>query len=225
MRVNALGTSAVLEAVRDCAAVDRVLVASSSFAYGRTEAADQPVSESTPLRPVTPYGASKAAAEDIALAWQRETGRDVVVTRAFQHTGPGHVGRYALSDWASQLVGRPASISVGNLDVVRDYLDVRDVARAYLEVAARANPGDVVNVGSGEERTMRLMLEGLVDAFGADTRIVVDPARLRAVDQPVFVADNEKLRGLGWRPRYTIGETLSDLAAWYDARDQARPSA
>ncbi len=218
-RTNTLGTVAVLEAAGRVGSVGRVLVASSAFAYGRTSADEQPVRETTPLRPLTPYGASKVAAEAIARQWGAASGVDVVVTRAFQHTGPGHVGSYALADWAGQLASGAREIRVGNLEVARDYLDVRDVVAAYVELMATGRPGEVYNVGSGEPVTMVALLDGLVAAFGGTAQVVVDRSRFRAVDQPEFYADVTKLRtDTAWQRRYPLEDTLRDLAAWWTAR-------
>ena len=217
-RVNTMGTVAVTEALRDAGSEARLLFTSSSFAYGGTSPDEQPVRESQPLRPVTPYGASKAAAEEIVWQFARQTGAEVVVTRAFQHTGPGHTGEYAMADWARQLAemeraGGAGTIHCGNLDVERDYLDVRDVAAAYAAAATHGRPGATYNVCSQVPRTMRSLLEGLIAAFGVDARIEVDPARLRPVDQPTFYGDRTALRtDTGWEAAIPFEQTLSDLA-------------
>lgn len=212
-RTNTVGTAAVLDAVLRSGTAPRVLVASSAFAYGLVAEDADNIGEDTALAPVTPYGASKAAAEAIARQWWRETGVDLVVVRGFQHTGPGHVGAYALADWARQLAVGATTLKVGNLDVVRDYLDVRDVAAAYVELAESGRPGEVYNVGSGVGRTMGQMLDGLVEVFDRDVEIRSDVGRLRPSDQPVFVADVAKLRrDTRWMQKYPIEQTLADLA-------------
>jgi GDP-4-dehydro-6-deoxy-D-mannose reductase len=212
-RSNTEGTAALLAAVASAGSAERVVVASSAFAYGRVTMGASRVLESTPLCPVTPYGASKVAAEAIALQWGRQTGTDVVVTRGFQHTGPGHVGRYALADWARQLAAGAQVLEVGNLDVVRDYLDVRDAARALVSLASSGRAGEAYNVGSGVPRSMASMLSGLLSAFGRSVEVRSSTSRLRAVDQPVFVADVSKLRqDTGWSPMFPIEQTLRDLA-------------
>lgn len=218
-RTNTLGTAAVLQAVTAVGGVERVLVTSSALAYGRPPADGRPVREDDPLVPVTSYGSSKAAAEAIALQWSRSSGVDVVVTRAFQHTGPGHVGAYALSDWAGQLASGARELHVGNLEVARDYLDVRDVADAYIALIERGRAGGVYNVGSGVPVTMRTLLDMLVEAFGGRARVVIDPDRVRSIDAPVFVADVARLRDeVGWRPGFALTRTIADLAAWYQNR-------
>ena len=158
-RVNTGGTVAVVEALRAAAPSARLLLASSSFAYGRTPPEAQPVTEEQPLDPVTPYGVSKAESEAVVARFVQDDGADAVVTRAFQHTGPGHVGAYALADWALQLATiernrGPAAIATGNLDVERGCLDVRDVASAYRAVAESGRRGATYNVCSGQPVSM-----------------------------------------------------------------------
>ncbi len=212
-RTNVLGTAGLLRTLGASSATRRVLLASSSFAYGRTALQCQPVKESTPLNPVTPYGASKAAAEAIALAWGRETWIDVVVTRAFQHTGPGHVGAYAVPDWASQLAAGERTLRVRNIDVQRDYLDVRDVATAYRDVMYHGHAGEVYNVASGVPLTMRSLLEGLLMAFDSDATVEVDESRLRPNDPTAFYGDVTRiLQHTDWRPTLSLTQTLLDLA-------------
>ena len=204
-RTNILGTAALSRGSRprgwrraraDCQLVLRLR---------RTAAGGRPVCETDALAPTTPYGASKVASEAIALQWGRSTGVDVVVTRAFQHTGPGHVGPYALSDWAKQLAAGATEIRVGNLDVARDYLDVRDVVTAYVSLILTGRAGCAYNVASGVPVTMRTLLQALIEAFGSSASIVVDPRRLRSVDHPVFVADVTRLReDVSFLPRYSL---------------------
>lgn len=222
-RVNVGGTQAVIDAV---AAVDpaiRLVFSSSAFVYGRTTPEEQPIGERQELRPLTPYGETKVAAEQL-VAEYAAGGGNAVIARSFQHTGPGHVGAYALSDWAEQLArieaaGGSGEIATGNLDVERDYLDVRDVTAAYLALAAAGESGAIFNVSSGEGVTMRALLEGLIEAYGIDVEIVTDESRLRAVDQPRVVGDRSALTAAtGWAPSIPLSRTLADLAAFWRER-------
>ena len=209
---NTLGTVALLEAMRAAESKARFLYTSTSFVYGSSSPDEQPVREDHPLRPLTPYGASKAAGETVTLQHARQTGMEVVIARAFQHTGPGHVGAYAMADWARQLAeieaGRGSGvIRCGNIEVERDYLDVRDVASAYRAVALEGGPGEVYNVSSDVPRSMRSLLEGLIEAFDVDVDIEIDPDRFRSVDQQVFYGDSTKVRSeTGWKPEPRAGK-------------------
>jgi GDP-4-dehydro-6-deoxy-D-mannose reductase len=215
---NATGTLNVVLGARDAAPGATVLVVSSAEVYGAVPRADQPIIETRALAPANPYGASKAAAEIVAGEAVRSHGQRVVIARSFNHTGPGQSTRFALPSWAAQL-RRIASgeaepvIRVGNLDVQRDLLDVRDVVRAYRMLAEHAEPGEVFNVASGRPTLMREAVEGLVELSRTDARIVVDPARVRPVDAPLIVGDATRLRSLGWAPEIELRTTLADLLA------------
>ncbi len=218
-RTNALGTVNVLAAVRRHQPRCRVLVVGSADAYGLVGAEDLPVREECPFRPLNPYGASKAAADLIAYQWARGYDLDVVRMRPFNHTGPGQRASFVCADFASQLVEiergrRPPRMTVGNLDAVRDFSDVRDVVAAYAAAWRKAEPGEAYNVCSGVGRSVREMLAALIELIGLDVGIDVDPNRLRRTDVPVIVGSAEKLRReTGWRPRIEWRQTLADLLA------------
>ena len=148
-------------------------------------------------------------------------GLDVVIARPFNHAGPRQSPRSVLASLAAQVAeveaGRKDAVEVGNLDVVRDYTDVRDVVRGYRLLAEAGTPGEVYNLGTGRG----LKLADALDAFrGLAIRPIevrVDPARVRPVDLPRLVADASKLRAaVGWEPRIPTERTLADMLA--DAR-------
>lgn len=213
--VNATGTLRLLRAL---GAGRRVLVAGSSEVYGAAPPEEQPLREEAPLRPASPYAASKAAAEAVALQMVRAGESHAIVTRSFNHTGPGQDARFALPSFARQLAevaagrGEPA-LRVGNLSPRRDFLDVRDVARAYLVLLDRGEAGGVYNVCSGEAHALRELVETMVALSGTEARIEVDPARVRPVDLPLLVGDASRLRALGWAPEIPLRRTLEDLLA------------
>lgn len=210
VRVNVLGTSAVLEACRR-ADVGRILVVGSADAYGGFTPEDLPLREELPLRPVTPYGASKAAAEVLALQAHR-AGAGVVLTRSFNHTGAGQHTSFVVPALARRIVEAEAAgggeVRVGNLSAKRDLLDVEDVVRAYRVLALRGEAGQAYNVCSGVAVPVEEMARRLAGLSGTELRLVVDPELVRAVDVPVVVGDGSRLQALGWRPRVPLAETL-----------------
>lgn len=210
--VNATGTLRLAGALPAGA---RLLLVSSAEAYGVVPEGEQPIREDRPLRPMNPYASSKAAAEMAALQ-AGARGLEVVVARAFNHTGPGQDARFALPSFARQLAAIRAGqaeplLRVGNLSARRDLLDVRDVVRAYLRLVEAGEPGGVYNVCSGEARSMAEAVDELVDLSGTRTRVEVDPARVRPVDVPLLLGDNARMRALGWAPEIPFRQTLSDL--------------
>lgn len=219
-RVNTLGTAAVTEAIKLEAPDARLVYTSSAFVYGHTAPEEQPIVEGLAERALTPYGASKVAAEAVIDQYVR-SGGDAVTARAFQHSGAGHVGAYALADWGQQIAEiaagkREPRVVVGNVEVERDYLDVRDVASAYIALAESGVSGEKYNVSSGEPVAMGTLLEGLIAAFDVEVTVETDPARLRKVDQQQFYGDPTKLiEATGWQPKYSRTEMLAALAQFW----------
>ncbi|CAA9213409.1 MAG: UDP-glucose 4-epimerase [uncultured Acidimicrobiales bacterium] len=211
VRVNVGGTAVVLEACRT-AGVARILVVGSADAYGAFSPLDLPLREDLPLRPVTPYGASKAAAEVLALQAHRSTGAGVVLTRSFNHTGPGQDPSFVVPALAGRIVAAAASgsgrVQVGNLSAQRDLLDVEDVVRAYRRLALVGEAGTAYNVCSGVPVVIGEVAELLAELSGTQLQLVVDPDLVRTVDLPVLVGDSSRLRGLGWQPQVPLIETL-----------------
>lgn len=207
-RVNALGTVHVVEAARAEASGARLLFASSGDVYGRAETI--PTSEDAPVRPLSPYAASKAAAE---LAC-RQSGLDVVVARAFPHAGPGQDERFAVGSWTAQLArlgGEGGVLSVGDLDVQRDVLDVRDVCRAYGLLLDRRVPAGTYNVSSGRPVFLSRVVELLVELAGVPVTVERDEERLRSTEIATLSGDPAKVRAAtGWEPRIPLERTLAD---------------
>lgn len=230
-RVNALGTLHVLAAVHRHAPGCRVVLVGSADAYGAVEAAALPVREACPLRPLSAYGSSKAAAELVAEQWQRSMGLDVVRLRPFNHTGPGQRPDFVCADFARQLVAvargaQPARLRVGDLAPVRDFTDVRDVVAAYLAAAERGASGAVYNVCSGVGRSIRSVLDDLAAAVGVTVEVDIDPARVRPNRVPRLVGSAEALHtATGWAPTIAWAQTVADLVRSAAGATTAAPPA
>jgi len=211
-RVNALGTVNLLQAVHAHAPGARVLVVSTGDVYGQAD--EVPAPETAPLRPTSPYAASKAAAELAAEQFAR-AGSDVVVVRAFQHEGPGRDERFAVGSWAAQIAraeeaGR-GTILVGDLTPKRDITDVRDVSRAYESVLDSSVPADTYNVASGSPVSMSTVLNILVSLARCPIDVEEDPTRFRKSEVPEVSGDPSKLRSAtGWAPTIPLEQTLAD---------------
>lgn len=217
--VNATGTLVLLDALHAAGlSSTRLLLASSAEVYGAVPSSAQPTPESRPLLPLTPYGASKAAAETVAAQFGRAGMVDVVIARSFNQIGPGQDERFVLPSFALQLArigrgrGEPV-LSVGNLDVRRDFLDIRDAMRGYVAIMERGESGSVYNVCSGVSRSLSDVVQRLVELSRLDVRIEVDADRVRPVDIPELIGSPERLRGLGWPPPRELDLTLADLLA------------
>ncbi|HET6275259.1 MAG TPA: GDP-mannose 4,6-dehydratase [Candidatus Cybelea sp.] len=216
---NAMGTARLAQAVRQYSGpAPRIVFASSAEVYGARDPAEYPLRESLDLRPRNPYGASKAAAEMFLASEARSFGADVVIARAFNHIGPGQREHFAIASFAAQLAriaaGAPPQLFVGNLEVARDFLDVRDVAAAYIALARKGEQGEVYNVCSGAAVTIRDVLRELIGIARVPVEVREDAVRVRAVEIPVSVGNPEKLRArTGWAPRMTLMQSLRDVYA------------
>jgi GDP-4-dehydro-6-deoxy-D-mannose reductase len=216
--VNAAGTARVLAAaaeLRERGLADPlVLIVSTGEVYGVARPA--PRVETDPLLPLSPYAASKLGAEVAALAEWRRTALRVVIARPFPHTGPGQTTQYV----APALVQRlrearrtgATTVPTGNLDPVRDLLDVHDVVEAYSGLLRRGEPGEAYNIARGEGLSVAELFERLAQLIGAGARPAPDPSLRRASDIPHLVGDSTKLRrATGWAPSISLEQTLRRL--------------
>jgi GDP-4-dehydro-6-deoxy-D-mannose reductase len=214
-RVNAEGTLNILRACTELG-VERVIVVLSSEEYGRVEEADLPLTEDSALRPVTPYGAAKSAADLLALQAFLGDGLGTIRVRPFSHTGPGQSARFVVPALAARIARAERDdveqIPVGSLDAVRDITDVRDVVRAYRLVAQHGEPGGVYNVCSGTGVSIREIADQLLSRASRPIELVTDPELVRPVEVPRLVGSNLRLReATGWVPEIPLAQTLADV--------------
>lgn len=213
-RVNALGTLVLLEVARKLVPRPRVILVSSAEVYGN--AAAVPLGEDTPLRPVTPYAASKAAAEYVGLQAFLGRGLEVVRVRPFNHVGPGQGDSFVVSALARRVVeaerAGSGEVRVGDLTPARDFTDVRDVVRAYRLLAELGAGGEVYNVCSGVAVPISKVFAEIVALADRPLAPVEDPQLMRPVDLPVLVGDGSRLAALtGWKPEIPLRQTLVDV--------------
>jgi len=219
--VNGLGTGALLAAARQCGTGPRVLVTSSAEVYGTvTDASQLPLTEASPTAPLTPYAASKLAAEALVAQAFLGHGQHVVTVRPFNHIGPGQSPQFAVPALARRIVEAERSgartIPVGNLSARRDFTDVRDVVRAYRLLIGSGRPGGVYNVCSGRDVSIREIADGLADLAGATLAFEVDPALVRPVEVPVLRGDPHRLaEATGWKPEIPLDQTLADVLDYW----------
>jgi len=219
-RVNAEGTLHVLRACVETG-VARVLVVGSADEYGAVDEGALPLAEDAPLRPLTPYGVSKVAADFLALQAFLGSGLATLRVRSFNHTGPGQAPRFLVPGLAARVAAAEREgrdeVAVGALDPVRDLLDVRDVVRAYRLLVERGEAGEAYNVCRGRGVSVADVAGQLLASAQRPLRLAVDPDLVRPVEVPRLVGDPTKLRGaIGWEPQIPLEDTLADVLA--DAR-------
>jgi GDP-4-dehydro-6-deoxy-D-mannose reductase len=226
LQTNILGIVNLLDAARRRGLRPVVLVVGSAEEYGLIDPSQTPLKETAPLRPSSPYAVSKVAQGALARLYGPAGGMRVVLTRTFPHTGPGRGEDFAESSFARQIAESeaglaPPVLSVGNLEAVRDFTDVRDVVRAYRALLEAGEGGEAYNVCRGRGWRIGEMLEMLLARSDARPEVRVDRSRLRPSDIPVLVGDSSKLRrATGWEPRIPLEQTLGDLLEDWRGRIQ-----
>jgi GDP-4-dehydro-6-deoxy-D-mannose reductase len=226
LALNTGGTANLLEAARESGR-PKVLMVTSAHVFGRIEDGDKPLTEETPVAPQDPYGISKLAAALLAPIYWRRYGLPVVEARPFNHIGPRQAPGFVVPDFASQVAAvklglAEPQIRVGNLDVQRDFTDVRDVAKAYRALADKGVPGESYLICSGKTVSVRWLLETLIALSGIPVEIVVDPELVRPAEHPRIVGSYRKIsRDTGWKPVIDLRDSLRDTLADWIARSSA----
>lgn len=214
---NLAGTHHLFEAIRQCSPQARVLFVSSSDVYGVLASTEKALSEDDTPEPVNPYAYTKICGEFLARFYSRIEGLDIVCARPFPHTGPGQSADFVCPDWAFQIAEiekgkREPLMTVGNTEVRRDFLDVRDVVNAYVRLMEKARKGEVYNICSGQAVALKDVLGMLLSFTSISIETRVDPQKLRKTDIPLLVGDNRKIRNdTSWAPKIPLEQTLRDL--------------
>jgi GDP-4-dehydro-6-deoxy-D-mannose reductase len=224
LRANTFGTHHLLDAIRVAGHRCRVLVVTSAQIY---KPGDEPISETAPLVPSTPYGLTKLAADQLALRAAAEDGLDIVVARPFNHAGPRQSPEFVVSSFARQIALIEAGqaepvIRVGNLTARRDISDVRDVVEAYERLMTSASRGRPYNICSGRAWRISDLLEEMIQMATVPVTVAVDEARLRPNDTPGLQGDASRVRAeIGWVSRIPVERTLRDTLDWWRQRVRA----
>jgi GDP-4-dehydro-6-deoxy-D-mannose reductase len=224
LTTNIIGTVNILEGIRAANKDIKMQVAGSSEEYGLVKADELPIKEGNPLRPLSPYGVSKVAADKLACQYHYSYGLKTVVTRAFNHSGPRRGEVFVDSNFAKQIVmiekkkTKPL-MYVGNLTAQRDFADVRDVVVAYNLALQKCDFGEVYNICSEKTRTMQDVLDMLLKLTNAKIEIKQDAKRMRPSDVQVLLGDCSKFRKkTGWKPTIPYEKTLEDTLNFWRER-------
>jgi GDP-4-dehydro-6-deoxy-D-mannose reductase len=221
MNNNVLSQINIFESIRELELSTRIVVACSSEEYGLVKESDIPVNEKCCFNPLSTYAVSKVAQDMLAYQYYKSYDMDIVRVRSFNLTGPGRSADYALSSFAKQVADIEKgliknTIMVGNLNVKRDYTDVRDAVKAYYQIALKAKSGAVYNLCSGNAHCLKDLLDYLISLSHADIKVEIDKLRFRPSDLPVMLGDNSKIKlEIGWVPETHINKTLVDLLAYW----------
>lgn len=216
MRINVGGTENLLGAVSRLCPKSKILMVSSADVYGKPKKI--PINENEEVKETSPYSRSRIAQEKLI---NRFKDLFIIVSRSFNHTGPGQSEIFVLPDFTKQVVEieegiKESIIYVGDLDVVRDFSDVRDIAHAYYLLLQKGKRGNIYNVGSGNGYNLHELLNRIINLSKIKIEIRKDPAKIRPIEIMELVADNSKLKNdTGWKPIYTMDKTIDDLLHYW----------
>ena len=223
LEINLFGTLNVLQALKKCAFRGRMIYVGTGDVYGMVPEDALPVAETRLPAPRNPYSVSKLAAEALCYQWTATEGMDIVLARPFNHIGWGQSDRFVLSNFARQIVEirqgrRGPAVAVGDIDVTRDFTDVRDVVHAYFALFASGASGEVYNVCSGRDRSIRSLLDRLAELAGVAITIEQDRARLRRAEQRRVCGDPAKItRTTGWVANTPLDESLAAMLRYWES--------
>ena len=213
-RINVLGTINLLETIGEFSQPKMILYTSSADVYGVVDQNRLPLRETTPVNPSSPYAISKVAAEMLCLQYAKHYHVPIIVTRAFNHTGPKQTPQFVIPNFAKQIAEIEAGkcerkLRVGDLTPERDFLDVRDVVNAYLLLAEQGVPGEIYNIASGSAYSIQSILDKMLGLSDLEIAVEVDESKSRPTDDPILTGDYTKLhKTTGWKPKIDIAETL-----------------
>lgn len=219
--INVIGSINVLEAMRECGFPMRLILIGSGEEYGFIREGACPLSESEPLRPGNIYAATKACQGMLGEIYSRAYKLDIIMVRAFNHSGPKQMPMFVISDFCKQIAEiergmRPAEICVGNLSAMRDFTDVRDVVRAYRMLAEKGVSGRTYNVGRGSAVKIEEILHTALSLAKCPVEVKQDAARMRASDIPIIEPDTSEIfRDTGWRAEISMEKTIADTLDYW----------
>ncbi|HEB59228.1 MAG TPA: NAD-dependent epimerase/dehydratase family protein [Gammaproteobacteria bacterium] len=223
--INFHGTFNLLSALQECGFRGRFLYISSGDIYGRVTEDQLPITEEMPARPRNPYAVSKVAAEALCYQFSQTGGFECVIARPFNHIGAGQSDHFAVSDFSRQIVSikrhaKPLVLKAGDVDVTRDFLDVRDVVSAYLLILEKGINGECYNVCSGRETRIRDIITLISQECGLEMSIEQDLSRFRPSEQRRMCGDNSRLvKQTGWKQKYSLQESVASVVEYWEKQD------
>ncbi len=216
LAVNSDIQLSLLQAVKQETPQAKILSIGSALEY---QPQTEPLSESSPLGPVSPYGVSKVNQDMLAYYFYRQSDLNIIRTRSFNHIGERQAPGFVVPDFCRQIAlieqGKQNEIKVGNLEAVRDFTDVKDTVQAYILLMEKGAAGDVYNVGSGKGHSIQELLDILTSLSKTEIKVETDPGKHRPVSVPQVVADNSKIKQLGWEPVIMLEKTLERTLNYY----------
>jgi len=206
----------ILNAIKKYAPKSRNLIIGSALEYKPSE---DPHQETDSLGPISPYAVSKVLQDTLSYSYAKTYNLDIVIARPFNHIGERQAPGFVVSDFASQIVkierGQQTEIKVGNLKATRDFTDVHDMVKAYILLIEKGKSGEIYNIGSGKGYSIQEILDTLCQLSNTKVKIETDQDKYRPIDVPKIIADNSKIKKLGWQTQVDIEDTLERILNWW----------
>jgi len=217
----------LLEAVRETGIKCRILSVGSSEEYGIVKNNDLPLSESNRLNPISPYAVARVSQELLSKIYVDGYGLNIIMTRSFNHIGPGQKEMFVVSSFAKQMVKikkesrNKGVLRVGNLKIVRDFLDVRDVVKAYYLLLQKGKCGEIYNICAGRGIPLKEIINCIAGYLKIKVKLKVDQTLIRPNDNPVIIGNNKKIRAeLGWQPEIPLKKSIADICNYWEQNSQ-----
>jgi len=217
----------LLETIKETGIKCRVLSVGSSEEYGIVKNEDVPLSESTQLNPISPYAVARVSQELLSKIYVDGYGLNIIMTRSFNHIGPRQTEVFVVSSFAKQMVEikkknrNKRILRVGNLEIVRDFLDVRDVVKAYYLLLQKGKNGEIYNVCAGKGIVLKEVINYIADYLKIKVDLKVDQSLVRPNDNPVIIGNNKKIRDeLGWEPKIPLKKSIADICDYWEQNSQ-----
>lgn len=214
----------LVESVRVSNLKCRILSIGSSEEYGIVDPGTLPLTEKHAFNPISPYAVARVSQEMLSKIYVNGFGLDIIITRSFNHIGPGQKENFVVSSFVKQIVERKANsisdpMEVGNVSIVRDFLDVRDVVKAYMCLLKKGVKGEVYNVCTGVGYSLEDIIKRILKITNANISYLVKPELVRPSDNPIIIGSNLKLKNLGdWEPLISIDESLVDIVKYWERK-------
>jgi GDP-4-dehydro-6-deoxy-D-mannose reductase len=214
----------LLEKVRVMNLNCRILSIGSSEEYGNVKKEDIPLDEEQVVNPISPYAVARVSQEMLSKVYVDGYGMDIIMTRSFNHIGPGQKDIFVISSLAKQLLeikkyNKAPEITTGDLSIIRDFLDVRDVVKAYYSLFRKGRRGEIYNVCSGNGSTIEQVIRKLLQILGIDVTSKVNPSLIRPNDNRIIIGNNKKIKvEIGWEPTYNLEQSLEDILKYWNER-------
>jgi GDP-4-dehydro-6-deoxy-D-mannose reductase len=215
----------LVESVRLLGLKCKILSVGSSEEYGMVSTHDLPLTEESILNPISPYAVARVSQELLSKVYVQGYGMDIIMTRSFNHIGPNQKDNFVISSFARQIIqyklGLIDTIEVGNVSIIRDFLDVRDVVKAYTALMANGTSGEVYNICSNQGYALSEIIAMMMNLAGVAHGYTVNPALIRPVDNPVIIGSNAKIKvQCDWQPHIPFEKTLQDTLNYWSTQLQ-----